>query len=234
MKVIRSLSFYPFLFILYAVAAPLASNLDQLPASLAIRPLAVLLVAAVAGLLLIYLLVRDWQYAAYLSFLVFAFFFTFGHLNRLAVGKLAFLDEPHGEVYFLTGWVMLMLFLSLKLVWSALGGRTWMIPFLNIVFLVALVGPAYRFLAGRLPAQPTAKAASIRLPSGSGEIKLDCSSSPDIYYVILDAYGRADVLDTLYGVDNQAFLNHLRSKGFFVADETIRTISRQSSRCLRR
>jgi len=98
MKALKSLSLYPFLFILYAALAPLASNLDQIPPSLAVRPLAVLLVAAAAGMLLLYAVFRDWQYAAYLVFLVFAFFFTFGHLSRLAQDRLTFLDEPRREL----------------------------------------------------------------------------------------------------------------------------------------
>jgi hypothetical protein len=36
----------------------------------------------------------------------------------------------------------------------------------------------------------------------------------------MDAYGRSDVLAELYGVDNRPFLDFLRQKGFFVADES--------------
>ncbi|HMB23462.1 MAG TPA: sulfatase-like hydrolase/transferase, partial [Anaerolineales bacterium] len=41
---------------------------------------------------------------------------------------------------------------------------------------------------------------------------------PDVYYIILDAYGRADVLQDLAGYDNSEFLNALRQRGFYVAD----------------
>jgi hypothetical protein len=39
---------------------------------------------------------------------------------------------------------------------------------------------------------------------------------PDIYYIILDAYGRSDVLQRIYGFDNREFLNRLKAKGFVV------------------
>ena len=220
MKALKSLSFYPFLFILYAVLAPLASNLDQIPPSLAVRPLVVLLVAAPVGMLLLYAVFRDWQYAAYLIFLVFACFFTFGHLSRLAQDRLTFLDEPRRELGFLAVWVILMLLLSLKPVWSALGGRTWMVPFFNIVFLLALVQPVYRVLANSIRTQPSIAATSTGAQTGAGELDLDCSSTPDIYYIIMDAYGRADVLEGLYGLDNRPFIEYLRNKGFFVAGES--------------
>jgi len=41
---------------------------------------------------------------------------------------------------------------------------------------------------------------------------------PDIYYIILDGYGRSDILKSEFGYDNSDFLNSLRDQGFFVAD----------------
>lgn len=43
---------------------------------------------------------------------------------------------------------------------------------------------------------------------------------PDVYYIILDAYGRSDVLEAVYHYDNSAFVAWLRHKGFYVADES--------------
>ena len=42
---------------------------------------------------------------------------------------------------------------------------------------------------------------------------------PDIYYLILDGYGRSDVLRDYYGFDNAEFLDGLRQRGFYVADK---------------
>jgi len=39
---------------------------------------------------------------------------------------------------------------------------------------------------------------------------------PDIYYIVLDAYARDDVLGDLYDHDNRPFLEALRKRGFFV------------------
>jgi hypothetical protein len=43
---------------------------------------------------------------------------------------------------------------------------------------------------------------------------------PDIYYIIMDAYGRQDVLDEYYGFDNSRFINDLQTKGFFVGKKS--------------
>ena len=40
---------------------------------------------------------------------------------------------------------------------------------------------------------------------------------PDVYFLVLDAYGRSDVLKEVYGFDNSGFLGRLERKGFVVA-----------------
>jgi len=41
-------------------------------------------------------------------------------------------------------------------------------------------------------------------------------SSPDIYYIILDAYTRTDVMKDKLGYDNNSFVNSLQDMGFYV------------------
>jgi hypothetical protein len=44
---------------------------------------------------------------------------------------------------------------------------------------------------------------------------------PDIYYIVLDGYGRSDQIRKHYGFDNSAFLTKLREIGFFVGENAI-------------
>jgi len=46
-------------------------------------------------------------------------------------------------------------------------------------------------------------------------------SLPDIYYVIVDAYARADILEEIYQFDNAEFLSYLAEKGFYVAHKSV-------------
>jgi hypothetical protein len=45
-------------------------------------------------------------------------------------------------------------------------------------------------------------------------------SLPDIYYIILDMYARADYLEEIYYHDNDEFLSFLTDKGFYIASES--------------
>jgi len=44
---------------------------------------------------------------------------------------------------------------------------------------------------------------------------------PDIVYVIVDGYGREDILKEMYGIQNESFLRELEEMGFFVADRSV-------------
>jgi hypothetical protein len=51
-------------------------------------------------------------------------------------------------------------------------------------------------------------------------ITTDSPDKPDIYYIILDAHVRHDVLKNVYGRDNSPFLEKLQSRGFYIANES--------------
>ncbi|HID30738.1 MAG TPA: hypothetical protein EYP19_12135, partial [Desulfobacterales bacterium] len=46
-------------------------------------------------------------------------------------------------------------------------------------------------------------------------------SLPDMYYIILDAYARTDILEEIYQFDNSEILSYLAEKGFYVADGSV-------------
>jgi hypothetical protein len=46
------------------------------------------------------------------------------------------------------------------------------------------------------------------------------ASTPDIYYIILDGYGRADMLQTIHGFDNSGLVDALKQRGFVVASQS--------------
>jgi hypothetical protein len=43
---------------------------------------------------------------------------------------------------------------------------------------------------------------------------------PDIYYIVLDSYGRADVLNREFSYENSEFLSYLEARGFYIASQS--------------
>ena len=59
------------------------------------------------------------------------------------------------------------------------------------------------------------------LPDAEGEtLAVDIEEHPSIYFIILDGYGRGDVLRQIYGCSNSDFLDDLRELGFSVAERS--------------
>ena len=215
---LKRVPIYPFLFALYVILNPLLTNLGEIDPSQTLRPLGILLLAAYLILLVCYWFFSNWHYACYLTLLVMAFFFLFGHIVRVLQDGFSF-DVDKNRMVLLPIWGGLLFVLGIKKNWQRFGGAHTTQALNLYVGILLIVG-----IISGLPNVPKAFASSPAqsgaLPSTDIEIQLDCTNTPDIYYIILDAYGRADVLENLYGLDNTAFISALESKGFYVAGQS--------------
>jgi len=66
-------------------------------------------------------------------------------------------------------------------------------------------------------------ASETKTPTGPYQGAVDLKEKgilPNIYYIILDGYGRSDVLKEIYQFDNSNFLDYLNQKGFYVAEKS--------------
>ena len=81
-----------------------------------------------------------------------------------------------------------------------------------LLVLVALPTASYlKFIAGTLAA---ARAQAHLYPAA-------LVRKPNIYFMILDAYARADTLKEALGFDNQPFIDEVRKLGFFVPERSV-------------
>ncbi len=167
-----------------------------------------------------YLLSRDWQYAGYLVFLLSLFFLGFADLNRLIQEQLSIYWRTLDECLLLGIWAVILLVLGVKHIWIRLGGRSWLVPYLNLLMILGFFLPFLKLLPNLSGMLFQARVVSGIDQVDHGDLLLDCSNTPDIYYIILDGYGRADMLADLYGFDNLPFLAYLQQRGFYVADES--------------
>jgi hypothetical protein len=123
--------------------------------------------------------------------------------------------------FMLVVWLVLLL-LAAVLVWRFVRGRARLIAPLNGMALVLTLLPLMT-VAQRLVARGGVQSAGVTIYSSSASLPLLTTrpdSMPDIYYIILDGYGRADMLREYYGYDNAVFLAFLASRGFYVARES--------------
>lgn len=168
-----------------------------------------------ALLILFGFLFRDSQRGALLLSILIFLFFTYGHAY-------AYLKQINiaGQVigrhrYMLPLWVGLGL-LAVWWVMRKLRSPRSFTPVLNLISAFLLIYPSFQTVSYVIKREQTEKDA-LKAAQAKGAV-LPLGYAPDIYYIILDAYGRADVLQEMFGYDNTPFLQTLTSKGFYVAE----------------
>jgi hypothetical protein len=211
---IQWLPLYPLLLIAYPVLALVGININEVESEVLWRPLIVLVLIALVLLVIFRLLSKDWHRAAVaLSILIFLFF-TYGHvylyLKKIEIG--GFILGRHRQM------VPLWVGMGILGIWWAmrkLRNPQSFTPILNLVSIFLLVYPSYQIVSYTIKREK-AERATLTAAQAKGA-SLPLGYAPDIYYIILDAYGRQDVLQEMFGYDNMPFLQSLESRGFYVA-----------------
>lgn len=210
MKILRA-PFYPFLVALHPVLALLAANLGQARIAEAARISIGVLLAMGLVMLGMCVIARDRGVAAFRSALLGLAFLSYGHVYhamRSVSGPEFILARHRGLLPFFAA-VLLAGFL-----WSRTS-RDWsgLTRTFNLAVLLAFAVPIVQITVFQAQLLLASGAESLEgiVPSGGSR-----STRPDVYLIILDAYTRDDVLDDVFGVNNQPFLDELESLGFDV------------------
>jgi hypothetical protein len=212
-KIVR-LPWYVVLLGIYPVISLFATNLSELQPDVIWRPLALSAGATLGVFLILRLIVRDWHRAALTTLALLLYFFLYGHLYE-ALKTVPFLVPYARHRILLPVWTILAVVLG----WLILKRKKRPSSpgvILNIMAILVLALPLTSIARAMIQnRQQEEDFAPVQLPSLSypaGE------TPPDIYYIILDAYGSSSVLESLMDFDNSQFLERLRSQGFVVAN----------------
>lgn len=206
------LAVFPVIY-LYAESAGESVTVPQL-----LIPLGIVITATLIGALCAKLVIKDWAKASVTLSIVVLVFFYYGFLHDL-------LTED-GTTFLIIGrhryLVPISAVLTLIAVWLTLRFRGNFVPLIHVGTATVLLLVAFN--VARIgwdvvddPAGAAVQGQDFWELSGA-EIGVDVL--PDIYYIILDGYARADVLQEIYGFDNSEFVDFLTQKGFYVADQS--------------
>ncbi len=202
-----AIPWYPILFGAYPVLALMAVNIGQIKAEAGWRALIVSTLFAVVLFFLLRLLLRNWNRAAFLSALWLALFFSYGHVHITLTEKLA---DGEFESWLPSVWLILAL---LAILWAV--KRAPAPEAMNAITLGLVIMSLWQ-ISSTVQQGGGHRVAAENAPVEEKLTRLE--NPPDVYYFILDSYGRADLLQEAYGYDNSAFLDGLRQRGFYVAE----------------
>jgi hypothetical protein len=205
---------HTFLFAAFPIVGVVAANAGFYPIPGPIVARALLVAIGGTALALWGLRALRWPLAARAAWLS-VFLLAANHYSLIPVPSLF-----AGRGNTATGWFALA-FIALAALLSAALVRPWRrrpfdpVPLLilAVVLLVASVYPA----VSNLP-KPVGswQSAADSLTAPAVEERINSSPERDVYIIVLDAFGRADVLGDLYGVDLGTFVGALESEGFYV------------------
>jgi hypothetical protein len=213
----RNLVLHPFLFAGYPILALLAYNIEWAVPQDALRSLVVTLLAALLLLLVARWLTKDWLKAGLIVTAAVLLFFSYGHIYEL-LKKSEHLAAIGRHRYMIPTWALLFILATFFVVRSRSNLRS-LNNALNITSIAALILPIFTIAqyqiesaSGRATADTIHTRPVIQLQLPPGE------EAPDVYYIILDAYGRADIIQEIFNYDNTPFLDELRERGFYIGD----------------
>lgn len=222
MNIKKPLIIHPFLFAAFPVLFLFAHNIRELEFSVVIIPITFVLLFTSLLLFLSKLILRDDQKVAALLSFALVLFFSYGPFSqltenfRLSIGK--FVIGP-GRFSFITGSI-LFCFCAYFIIKTRKNLRD-LTKVLNVVasslVLISLISISiYKFTSWIVSRDNRGK-----INAKTNEVILGKTTKlPNIYYIILDGYGRTDILSELYGYNNTEFINYLKQKGFYIAEKS--------------
>lgn len=205
--------FHPFLLAVAPVLFLYAFNIDQVVFGDALWPLLVSLAVASALFFALSALLKNKKEAGLLVSLGLILFFSYGHLMSV-LRELGLTDGP---------WLWLPVFAAAFAAGAFLVVRyrdrlTTPTYLLNVVAIVLVGLSLFNIVSHELRSKPEVPQPDIVVKEGKKPAGV--TEPPDIYYIILDAYGSQSTLEEAYGFDNSEFLGFLQEKGFYVPEDS--------------
>jgi hypothetical protein len=200
---------HPILLSIYFVFRLYAHNIHGVPPGELTRPLLVSVLAALFLQGVFFWFTCDRHKAAFMTSLSLVWFFLYG----VARGGLASLRVAIPSLWLALIWMALVVLLLWRI--SAGGWKSYqndLVASVNLTAIVLLLFPvmqSVRYVAAKQSPFPTQIDHAFTAQTSE--------PLPDIYYIILDGYGRSDAVSP-YGYDNSDFLSSLRELGFYVAE----------------
>ena len=211
---------HPFAFALAPVLHMGAVNILEVEIYELLVPCVVALVATTVMLGGLWLLRRDYLRCAALTSLVLVIFFGYGHAVDALWETGLFVRQRW--LYTGSGVAALStLLIAGSKLWRTSRNLETLSLALGVASLVFLAPSMWTLLSaeGAATWKPPFDGAAPEAPRIAPIVE-ERADYPDIYYIITDEYARADVLEEFYDHDNSTFLNQLRERGFYIAEQS--------------
>ena len=213
----KRLIIHPLTFAIFPILALLAYNISEVTPRIALRSIIISIVVAVLLLIIFALISRNLQKAAILTTLILVLFYSYGQVYEFLQAHPIF-GLSFGRHRYLAPFYILLLLAGLWFVVFKIKNPTGLTQALNAIGVLLLIYPVYQITSSSLHTSLNEQRVSEYTPSVETSGLTKPKALPDVYFIILDGYGRSDALLHDYAYDNSPFLDSLSSMGFYVAN----------------
>jgi hypothetical protein len=205
---------YPLLLVIAAILDRVTLFIASIDPAQSLRPLFVLLSLSVLALLIIHYFVKDLHRAYFMLFIFMMLFVIYPPIYRMISAH--FLQEADylGIALILVLGLLYIIVVKRKF-WRYIHQPVQVTYYFNLICAFLLIFQIIQFGESAY-FQVTSTTGFTAIPPLTEDIRLKADMRPDIYVIILDAYGRQDVLQSIYGYDNSEFISGLEKRGFYV------------------
>lgn len=210
--------FHPFIIACLPALFAFLNNLGKVSFTDVLLPLFILLVSAGLLVLIFKLVFKSYQKAFIYSSWILFFTLSYRYFSYI-IPEFTFIIAGFylgPDKLLIAGFVVLSIFLFIILFKTRkkLYDFNAAINIAAVTFLLLQSINIIQFLHSR-----PHKTETVQKTISSSDNVSSLGYNPNIYYIILDAYARSDVLKELYDYDNSDMIKQLKDLGFFVAED---------------
>ena len=206
---------YPLLLLTSIILDRVAISISQIDPKQSLRFSFILLTLSILALFIIHHFVRDRHRTNFVAFLFVTLFIVYRPLYSTIVKNYPQKADVLGIALIPLLGLLYAILIHRKL-WQYIRTPSQITYYLNLVCAILLMFQVTR-VGENFYTQMSSKTGLMAIPQMEEEIHLKRGTNPpDIYIIILDAYGRQDVLQSIYNYDNSRFIGELEKRGFYV------------------
>lgn len=214
MTLLRKYPIHVILFGIYPVLALLSSNIHEVDLRVSLRAI---LVSGAASLLLFslcWLVLRNAGKAGLITSVILVLFFSYGHVY-MALRQL----DGTGTMFFARHRVLVVVFalILILVAWRVIRNNDTQVPTasFNLIGSVLILAAILPIIFHEISLQKQVDNRGSQVEKPLTPVK-PLPEMPDIYYIILDSYTRADALQEDFELDTTEFLDQMEELGFYV------------------
>lgn len=214
----KSIVIHPLLLAIYPVLFLYSHNIGQVAFREILAPSVITAGLTVTAWFILRAIFKNWKKSGIIASLFLVLFFSYGYFR-------AFLEGETATPLMLSAWIVLFMLGSFFTVRSKKDFAKATV-ILNVITSILIVLPVLNVIIHQFTNIRLINQANYSMSmQASSSSTTERESYPDIYFIVLDAYAREDILREIYNFDNSEFLNFLRDKGFYIADRSVSNYS---------